>query len=244
MENGSCMCGIIVLGCSGGMCAEARVFAGYNHEMLMFNAQTRWAVLFGFLLFAGVGQAALVGPSGGRAASRAVSRDLVLPAAPSPTAKPDPKLPKLGRDAYGLPFYHPSQMNRVVRTTAYTHSERDHLGFGARNAIGTTLRYTDRERSAAADWSVYPLGTRFMIKGLPYVYVVDDYGSALVGTGTIDIYHPTQESMRKWGIRIVEIQVLSWGSSQRSMQVLAQRIRHKHCARMQASLREQSRHRR
>ena len=173
-----------------------------------------------------------------------VSRDFVMPAAPSPSARPDPKLPKLGRDRHGMPFYHPSQLNRVVRTTAYTHSELDHVSYGARNAVGTQLKYTNQVRSAAADWSVYPLGTRFMIKGEPYVYVVDDYGGALVGTGTIDIYHPNKELMRKWGGRVVEIQVLRWGSSQLSMKVLSDRTRYRHCARMQAALREQSRHRR
>ena len=174
----------------------------------------------------------------------AVSRDFVMPTVPSPSARPDPKLPKLGRDRHGMPFYHPSQHNRVVRTTAYTHSELDHVGFGARNAVGTQLKYTNQVRSAAADWSVYPLGTRFMIKGEPYVYVVDDYGSALVGTGTIDIYHPSKSLMRKWGVRVVEIQVLRWGSSQLSMKMLANRTRYRHCAKMQAALREQSRHRR
>lgn len=206
--------------------------------------QTGMAVTFCFLLVAGGVQMVSAGGTGGGAVARPVSSNFIMPAAPSPTAKPDPRLPKLGRDKHGFPFYHPSQMNRVVRTTAYTHSERDHVGYGARNAVGSYLRYTERERSAAADWSVYPLGTRFRIKGEPYVYVVDDYGSALEGTASIDIYHPTVDLMRRWGVRVVEIEVISWGSSLRSMQVLAQRTRYRHCARMQASLREQNRHRR
>lgn len=173
----------------------------------------------------------------------AMAKDFIMPAAPSPNAKPDPKLPNLGRDKFGMPFYHPSQLNRVVRTTAYTHSEMDHRRYGPRNAMGTPLKYTDKMRSAAADWSVYPLGTQFKIKGEPYTYVVDDYGSALVGTGTIDIYQPSKELMRKWGRRIVEIQVVRWGSSKLSMQTLAARTRYSHCAKMQASLQEQSKHR-
>lgn len=172
----------------------------------------------------------------------AESRDFIMPIAPSPSARPNPKLPNLGRDKFGMPFYHPAQMNRVVRTTAYTHSEKDHISYGAHSAGGGTLKYTEQERSAAADWSVYPLGTRFKIKGQPYTYVVDDYGSALVGTGTIDIYHPSKDLMRKWGIRVVEIQVIRWGSSKLSMETLAGRTRYNHCARMQASLKEQSRH--
>ncbi len=172
------------------------------------------------------------------------SSGFVAPAAPSPSASPNPKLPNLGRDKHGMPFYHPSQLNRVVRTTAYTHSESDHLAYGPRNAIGSRLKYTEHERSAAADWSVYPLGTRFKIKGEPYVYVVDDYGSALVGTGTIDIYQPSKALMRKWGLRVVEIQIIQWGSSRLSMEKLAGRTGYRHCARMQANLKEQQRHRR
>ena len=182
--------------------------------------------------------------AGAKGAERqSIARDFIMPAAPSPSAKPNPKLPNLGRDKHGMPFYHPSQRNRVVRTTAYTHTEMDHVGYGALNAMGTPLKYTDQLRSAAADWSVYPLGTLFKIKGEPYTYVVDDYGSALVDTATIDIYQPTKELMRKWGRRVVEIEVIRWGSAKLSMQTLASRTRYKHCAKMQASLQEQSRHR-
>lgn len=167
------------------------------------------------------------------------SSGFVMPLAPSPSAKPDPKLPKLGRDKHGMPFYHPKQRTRVVRTTAYTHTESDHLAYGPRNAIGTSLKYTSQVRSAAADWSVYPLGTKFKIKGQPYIYVVDDYGSALVGTGTIDIYQPSKSLMRQWGRRVVEITVVQWGSAELSMQKLSDRRRYKHCASMFASLSQQ-----
>lgn len=170
------------------------------------------------------------------------STDFVMPLAPSPSAKPDPSLPKLGRDKHGMPFYHPKQRTRVVRTTAYTHSESDHVGYGPHNAIGTSLKYTDQVRSAAADWSVYPLGTKFKIKGQPYLYVVDDYGSALVGTGTIDIYQPNKTLMRRWGRRVVEITVVQWGSSALSMQKLNDRQRYRHCASMYSSLKKQKSH--
>ncbi len=176
-------------------------------------------------------------------ANQGVSQGFVMPSAPSPSARPDSRLPRLGRDKHGMPFYHPAQLNRVVRTTAYTHTESDHVGYGPRNAIGTTLKYTEQVRSAAADWSVYPLGTRFRIKGQPYIYVIDDYGSALVGTGTIDIYQPTPELMRRWGRRVVEIQIIQWGSSQQSMRTLQGRTGYRHCARMQAALQQQNRHR-
>lgn len=175
----------------------------------------------------------------GASSSQVVSSDFVYPLAPSPSAKPDTKLPNLGRDKHGLPFYHPQQRTRVVRTTAYTHSEADHVKYGPRNAIGTSLKYTNQVRSAAADWSVYPLGTKFRVKGQPYLYVVDDYGSALVGTGTIDIYQPSRSLMRKWGRRVVEITVVQWGSSELSMQKLSDRRKFRHCDRMFAALQKQ-----
>ena len=139
----------------------------------------------------------------------ATSSGFVPPAPPRRSAMPDRRLPNLGRDKHGFPFYHPRQLNRVVRTTAYTHSESDHVGYGPKNAIGTYLKYGSRVRSAAADWSVYPLGTKFKIKGEPYTYVIDDYGSALVGTATIDIYQPSKLLMRQWGRRVVEIEVIA-----------------------------------
>ena len=78
------------------------------------------------------------------------SPGFVQPLAPSRSAMPSSSLPKLGRDKHKMPFYHPSQRTRVVRTTAYTHSERDHLAYGPRNAVGTSLKYTSSVRSAAA----------------------------------------------------------------------------------------------
>lgn len=170
---------------------------------------------------------------------QATSRGFIPPAAPTREALPDKKLPNLGRDKHGLPYYHPRQANRIVRTTAYTHSESDHLAYGPKSAAGTYLMYTEKYRSAAADWSVYPLGTKFKIKGEPYIYIVDDYGSALVGTATVDIYHPSKALMRKWGTRIVELEVLEWGSMTRSMQKLAGRRGYKHCRRMYAALEKQ-----
>lgn len=171
-----------------------------------------------------------------------ISTGFVQPLAPRQSAMPNKKLPALGRDKWGLPFYHPRQTNRVVRTTAYTHSESDHVVYGHGNAAGSTLQYTDKVRSAAADWSVYPMGTKFKIKGQPYIYVVDDYGSALVGTGTIDIYQPTRALMNAWGRRIVEIEVIEWGSSARSLETLTARKGYKHCKQMYAALQEQQRH--
>lgn len=120
----------------------------------------------------------------------------------------------------------------TVRTTAYCHDESDHLVYGRMNAVGTLLKYGN-VRSAAADWSRYPVGTRFRIASEPdVVYVVDDYGSALVGTGTIDLYKPSRGQMNAWGVRHVDIEVLEWGSFERSRSYLQGRTRYPHVRQM------------
>ena len=122
----------------------------------------------------------------------------------------------------GVSSADPSGVIRNVRTTAYTQSESDHIVYGAKSAVGNTLKYGE-VRSAAADWSVYPVGTEFKIEGEPYVYQVDDYGSALVGTKTIDLYRPSKASMNDWGARNVNIQVTKWGSFDRSLAIMKPR---------------------
>ena len=140
------------------------------------------------------------------------------------------------KDKHSMPVYSFSERNRVVRTTAYTCSEDDHLIYGSNNATGTRLRYTNRVRSAAADWSFYPVGTTFRIKGLPYLYVVDDYGSALTGTGTVDISQPDTATMNLWGRRNVELTIVQWGSFTRSAELLSKRTHYTHCRQMLANI--------
>lgn len=151
---------------------------------------------------------------------------------PGPSSFALARAAKKPRDKHSMPVYAFSERTRIVRTTAYTDSEADHLIYGSKNATGTILRYTNRVRSAAADWSFYPVGTTFRIKGLPYLYVVDDYGSALTGTGTIDIYKPNKEIMKLWGSRNVEVTVVQWGSFSRSAELLRQRTSFAHCRQM------------
>jgi 3D (Asp-Asp-Asp) domain-containing protein len=110
-----------------------------------------------------------------------------------------------------------------VRTTAYTHTEAG----GRKNAIGTKLSGKN-VMSAASDWSRWPLGTRFRIVGTDDIFQIDDYGSALIGTGTIDLYKTNRLAMRKWGVRSVDIEILEWGSAQRSLEVLAPRKSNRH----------------
>ena len=125
----------------------------------------------------------------------------------------------------------------TIRTTAYTHTESDHLKYKKKNAIGTQLKY-GQVRSAAADWSIFPLGTKFRIAGIPAVYVVEDYGSALVGKRTIDLYKPSRNAMNAWGVRNVKIEIVKWGSYQKSLDVLKPRTKYSHVRKMVARLRK------
>ena len=118
-----------------------------------------------------------------------------------------------------------------VRTTAYTHTEPG----GRHNAIGKRLSGAN-VMSAAADWSRWPLGTRFRIVDTNEVFQIDDYGSALVGTGTIDLYKTNRPAMHRWGVRLVDIDILEWGSREKSLEVLAPRKRNPRVRRMIVAL--------
>jgi 3D (Asp-Asp-Asp) domain-containing protein len=134
----------------------------------------------------------------------------------------------------GLPKYErpiARQPVQRVRTTAYTHSEADHLRHGRRTALGTTLK-SGRINSAAADWSRWPVGSKFRIRETGQIFVVDDYGRALAGTNTIDLYKSSRSAMNHWGVRRVTIENLGWGDVDRSLAILRQRSKYKHVRRM------------
>lgn len=131
------------------------------------------------------------------------------------------KLPKYERPIAKTQHQH-------VRTTAYTHTESDHLQHGCKTAIGTTLRCG----SAAADWARWPLGTVFRICETGQVCRVDDIGWALAGRNTIDIYKPSRAAMNSWGTRHVNIEIIEWGSLEESLRVLKPRARFPHVQRM------------
>jgi 3D (Asp-Asp-Asp) domain-containing protein len=178
-----------------------------------------------------------------------------------------------------LPAYEPPLAKagfQQVRTTAYTHTESDHLQFSNHNALGgrlqaashgvqraqvggsldsyltprkkTVVTYVKTKRgkkkvvktvtvrptigSAAADWSRWPAGTYFRLINTGQIYKVDDYGWALSGRNTIDLYHANRAAMNDWGVRHEPIQILKWGDSQASLQVLQGRQSHKHIRRM------------
>lgn len=91
--------------------------------------------------------------------------------------------------------------------------------------MGTRLRFGGELSSAAADWSWMPVGTRFRLfdRGAWRSYVIEDYGSALVGKQTIDLYMPSESMMRAWGVRTVSIEIQEWGSVAMSRMLLSKR---------------------
>ncbi len=170
-----------------------------------------------------------------------------------------------------------------VRTTAYTHTESDHLQYSNRNALGGVLGAasasiqradtgkslesylaprkktyaktvkTRRGRkkvmvaeyvrpavgSAAADWARWPAGTYFRVLSTGQIYKVDDYGWALSGRNTIDLYMATNRDMNQWGVRQEPIEVLKWGDRSSSLALLTPRQHHKHIQRMVLELQGQ-----
>ncbi|MDD5198484.1 MAG: 3D domain-containing protein [Terrimicrobiaceae bacterium] len=125
-----------------------------------------------------------------------------------------------------------------VKTTAYSGCAEDNGPYGCKNALGRPLK-SGVVTSAAADWSRYPVGTRFRVVETGQQYIVDDYGSALVGTGTIDLYKTTDAQVDRWGVRHVTIEILEWGSPGRSLRILRERGKMRHIREMVQSLQDQ-----
>ena len=86
--------------------------------------------------------------------------------------------------------------------------------------------------SAAADWSRWPAGTVFRLLSTGQNYRVEDYGWALAGRNTIDLYMPNRRAMNSWGAREETIEVLRWGDPHKSLQFLRRHQDYRHIKRM------------
>ena len=86
--------------------------------------------------------------------------------------------------------------------------------------------------SAAADWARWPAGTTFRLLSTGQIYRVDDYGWALSGRNTIDLYMANSREMNSWGARQESIQVLHWGDPQESLRLLQPHQNSRHIQRM------------
>jgi 3D (Asp-Asp-Asp) domain-containing protein len=115
--------------------------------------------------------------------------------------------------------------SRVITTTRVTKTTR-----GAKRAVAVSK--PRRVGSAAADWSRWPMGTTFRLLSTGQMYRVEDYGWALSGRNTIDLYMANQRDMNSWGARQEPIQILQWGDPRQSLQFLQSHQDYKHIKRM------------
>ena len=121
---------------------------------------------------------------------------------------------------------------QTIKTTAYTHTESDHLAYGNKSALGTALKCGPTIHSAAADWGRWPAGTVFKLCSTNEIIFVDDYGWALTGRNTIDLYKPSRSAMNAWGARRETIEILRWGDPNRSLHRLRPAEKYAHVAQM------------
>ena len=70
---------------------------------------------------------------------------------------------------------------------------------------------------------------------------MDDYGWALSGRNTIDLYQPTRAAMNAWGVRREPIQILQWGDREESLRRLRNHQAYRHIKRMVLELEGHSR---
>jgi 3D (Asp-Asp-Asp) domain-containing protein len=117
-------------------------------------------------------------------------------------------------------------MATTVKTTRVTKTVR-----GSKKAVAAAKK-PPRIGSAAADWGRWPMGTTFRLISTGQIYRVDDYGWALAGRNTIDLYMANRHDMNTWGARQERIQVLQWGDRQESLRFLESKQSYKHIKRM------------
>jgi len=118
-----------------------------------------------------------------------------------------------------------TRVTTTTRTTRVTKTSRL-----ARRAVAVVR--PPKIGSAAADWSRWPMGTTFRLLSTGQMYRVEDYGWALSGRNTIDLYMANQRDMNSWGARQEPIQILRWGNPQQSLQFLQSHQDYKHIKRM------------
>lgn len=112
------------------------------------------------------------------------------------------------------------------KVTAYHSKEKDHLKYKNFDATGHVLK---KNYSIAADWSLFPVGTK--LKFNDFVYEVSDYGSSLINKPipVIDLYVSNKNEMEKWGARFMNLEVVEWGSFEKSAEILKDRLKYSHC---------------
>ena len=137
----------------------------------------------------------------------------------------DAKLEKFSMDK-------PKKGTRVTTTVTTTRVTKTTMTARGTKRAASVSSKPPRIGSAAADWSRWPMGTTFRLLSTGQVYRVEDYGWALSGRNTIDLYMANQRDMNTWGARQEPIQILHWGDPQQSLQVLQSHQDYKHIKRM------------
>jgi 3D (Asp-Asp-Asp) domain-containing protein len=155
---------------------------------------------------------------------RAEAVPRALPAYEVPRAIPvdetvETEVRRVSRSPQLQPF---SMPERRTTRTAKTRKGRSTSSAQARLVPG----------SAAADWSRWPAGTIFRLLSTGQTYRVEDYGWALSGRNTIDLYMANKREMNSWGARGESIQILQWGDPEESLQFLRSHQNYKHIKRM------------
>lgn len=118
-----------------------------------------------------------------------------------------------------------------TKTVATTRVTKTATTKGGKRLVAAS-KSPPRIGSAAADWSRWPVGTTFRLLSTGQMYRVEDYGWALSGRNTIDLYMANQRDMNTWGARQEPIQILHWGDPQQSLQILRLHSDYKHIKRM------------
>jgi 3D (Asp-Asp-Asp) domain-containing protein len=165
-----------------------------------------------------------------RAAGAPIHRAEVLPRAtlayevPRAVAVDDPPESDVRRVAYSpqLQRFSMDDTRRSTRTAKTARNVKRAVAVSKPPQIGR----------AAADWSRWPAGTMFRLLSTGQSYRVEDYGWALSGRNTIDLYMPNQREMNSWGARQETIEILKWGDPRESLQFLQRHQDYRHIKRM------------
>ena len=122
------------------------------------------------------------------------------------------------------------QEKKATRVTTTRRVKKTTPVRGAKRAVAASKR--TKIGSAAADWGRWPMGTTFRLLSTGQTYRIEDYGWALSGRNTIDLYMSNRRDMNTWGARQEPIQILHWGDPQQSLQFLQSHTDYKHIKRM------------
>lgn len=142
-----------------------------------------------------------------------------------------------GCASMGVPAAPTKPKTVPVTATAYSSGAKCNGAWAHRNAIGGRLQ-SGAVNSAAADWSRFPVGTKFRVVETGKVYVIDDYGSAMVGKDKVDLFHTSYRDVYRWGVRQVNLEIIEWGCHDKSLTILQPRARAPHVRRMVQALKE------